>query len=111
MGPELLCVQPEDPTFCLQCDDFCNRSGCTGYFVTTAGECSKCPEGAASCDDFTGEITACRNGYGLVGGECRPCNDDACKHCDGNLSFCRDCWVERSVRAEGLYADPATGLW
>ncbi len=34
-----------------------------------------------------GEITACRDGHGLVGGECRPCNDKYCKHCDGACAW------------------------
>lgn len=32
---------------------------------------------------FAGEITKCQYGYGVVGGECRRCNDNLCATCDG----------------------------
>jgi len=69
--------------FLLQCNNYCNSRGCTGYFVTREGHCSHCPEGAASCSDLTGEVRECRSGLGLVGGECRPCKVDGCQKCDG----------------------------
>ena len=50
---------------------------------TREGACSKCPAGAAACQDLTGEVTECRAGLGLVGGECRPCKAEGCKKCDG----------------------------
>ncbi len=69
--------------FLLQCNNYCNSRGCTGYFVTREGHCSHCPEGAAACSDLTGEVRECRSGLGLVGGECRPCKVDGCQKCDG----------------------------
>lgn len=67
----------------MQCENYCNTGGCTGYYVTREGHCSHCPEGAAACDDLTGEVRECRSGLGLVGGECRPCKVAGCQKCDG----------------------------
>lgn len=112
--------KPDDPTFCLkvrlfvraenchyvllkafprpalspvQCEGHCNPYGCTGYYVTREGECSECPIGAAACEDLTGLPTKCRDGYGLVAGECRSCfnekhNGTECRQCNGAALSC-----------------------
>ncbi|PRW51117.1 Insulin-like growth factor binding N-terminal [Chlorella sorokiniana] len=101
--------KPEDPRVCLKCENYCNTNGCTGYYVTREGGCSRCPAGAAACDDLTGEITECQSGLGLVGGECRPCKVEGCQTCNGDLSTCTKCVIQRASELDGFFADATTG--
>ncbi|KAI7838581.1 hypothetical protein COHA_007652 [Chlorella ohadii] len=101
--------RPDNPEFCLKCDDFCTSRGCEGYFVTREGHCSVCPAGAASCSDLTGEVRECNSGLGLVGGECRPCKVEECLKCDGDLWTCEKC-ASPLGDVEANFPDPATGI-
>ncbi|KAI7841359.1 hypothetical protein COHA_004977 [Chlorella ohadii] len=107
--------KPDNLNFCLKCLDYVNSRGSTGYYVTRDGQCFQCPAGSATCEDITGVPTRCRDGMGLVGGECRPCNNrmnfgTSCQICNGNISFCSQCTTPRPLLEDGYYPDGNTGI-
>lgn len=84
----LLQPPPRPASTPTQCAGHCNPYGCISSFVTRDGACSECPIWAAACEDVTGVPTKCRDGYGLVAGECRRCfnekhNGTECRQCNG----------------------------
>ncbi|KAJ7746496.1 TNFR/NGFR cysteine-rich region family protein [Mycena maculata] len=116
-------------TACSQC--------ATGFFLTTAGDCSICQIGCTACADGTGECTTCKSGFtqdandntkcdappsttstGTLcpngafadGANCTPCSS-ACKTCTaGTSTDCVECAAGTYLLNGACVSASATGV-
>lgn len=72
-----------------------------GYVTNENGICIKCSNKCLSCDfNNLDKCNKCFKGFGLIGNECKNCNDKKCNKCDDNMYICQEC-KKRYILIEG----------
>ena len=79
--------------YCKHCNDNNKCSECyAGYVPNENGICIKCSNNCLDCNsNDLGKCYKCFKGFGLIGNECKNCNDKNCNKCDNNTNTCQEC--------------------
>ena len=89
------CTQCNDNVqkYCKYCEDNNQCSECyAGYTPNESGICVKCQNNCLNCNsNDLNQCNKCFNGFGLIGNECKSCNDKNCIKCDDNINICQIC--------------------